>query len=56
MSTPVNDLLALHPLLPMAWAAAHEAGVFLRDERPDDLVILSKSTPTDVVSAMDHGA
>lgn len=56
MSTPVADLLALHPLLPLAWEAGHRAGAFLRDERPDDLVVDTKSTPTDMVSAMDRDA
>lgn len=50
------DLLPLHPALEAAWRAAGEAGAFLRDERPDDLAIDTKSTPTDVVSAMDRGA
>ena len=53
---PLPDLLAMHPLLPLAWEAAHRAGAFLRDERPDDLVIDTKSTATDVVSAMDRNA
>jgi myo-inositol-1(or 4)-monophosphatase len=53
---PLADLLALHPLLPGAWAAAERAGAFLRDERPDDLVVDTKSTPSDVVSAMDRDA
>lgn len=57
MSTrPLDDLLALHELLPLAWSAAHRAGVFLRDERPDDLVVDTKSTATDVVSEMDRTA
>lgn len=53
---PLDDLLASHPLLPGAWAAAGRAGAFLRDERPADLVIDTKSTPSDVVSAMDRTA
>lgn len=52
----VDELLDLHPLLPGAWAAAHRAAAFLRDERPDDLAVDTKSTPTDVVSAMDRQA
>lgn len=50
------DLLGLHPALGTAWRAGWEAGLFLRDERPIDLTIDTKSTPTDVVSAMDRGA
>lgn len=53
---PLADLLVLHPLLEPALNAALRAGAFLRDERPDDLVIDTKSTPTDVVSAMDRDA
>lgn len=52
----LTDLLGLHPLLEPAWRAAVRAGAFLRDERPDDLVVDTKSTPTDVVSAMDRDA
>ena len=50
------DLLAAHDLLPLAWRAALRAGTFLRDDRPDDLVIDTKSTASDVVSAMDRDA
>ena len=53
---PLADLLALHPLLPIAWQSAQKAGTFLLDERPDDLTVDSKSTPTDLVSAMDRTA
>jgi len=52
----LDDLLAMHDLLPAAWHAALRAGAFLRDERPADLVIDTKSTPSDVVSAMDRDA
>jgi myo-inositol-1(or 4)-monophosphatase len=55
-SRPLDDLLTLHELLPGAWHAALRAGAFLRDERPDDLVIDTKSTSSDVVSAMDRDA
>jgi fructose-1,6-bisphosphatase/inositol monophosphatase family enzyme len=51
-----DDLRTRHPLLAIAWSAAHRAGAFLRDERPDDLRIDTKSTITDVVSEMDRGA
>lgn len=52
----LDDLLALHELLPSAWRAGLRAGAFLRDERPAHLVIDTKSTPSDVVSAMDRDA
>lgn len=43
-------------LLALARSAASTAGDFLLTQRPDDLVIETKSTPTDVVSQMDRGA
>lgn len=55
-SVPLADLLRLHPALETAWRAGWAAGHFLRDERPRDLAIDTKSTPTDVVSAMDRSA
>lgn len=54
--SPRDAVLALHPLLPLAWRAAREAGAFLRDERPASLAIEAKSTATDAVTAMDRGA
>ncbi len=50
------ELLELHPLADLAWRAASEAGRFLQTERPDDLSVESKSTPTDVVTSMDKAA
>lgn len=55
-SRSLDELLTLHELLPAAWQAGERAGAFLRDERPDDLVIDTKSTESDVVSAMDRDA
>lgn len=52
----LSDLFALHPDLPLAWRSANTAGSFLRDERPLELLVDTKSTPTDAVSAMDRGA
>ena len=49
------ELLELHPLADLAWRAASEAGGFLQTERPDDLSVESKSTPTDVVTSMFEG-
>jgi len=60
MSRPQNaslsDVLALHPALAPAWHAGWAAGSFLRDERPPELQVDTKSTPTDAVSEMDRGA
>jgi myo-inositol-1(or 4)-monophosphatase len=50
------DLLTSHPLLPAAWRAAVAAGGFLANERPPGLQVDTKSTPTDVVTAMDRDA
>lgn len=44
------------PLVDLAWRCAREAGAFLRDQRPADLGIATKSTPTDVVTAMDKAS
>lgn len=52
----LDELLDLHPHLTRAWRAAQEAAAFLLHERPADLEIDSKSTPTDLVSAMDKTA
>ena len=43
-------------LLELAVAAARKAGEFLLDARPADLVVRTKSTPTDVVTQMDTAA
>jgi myo-inositol-1(or 4)-monophosphatase len=43
-------------LLELAVAAARRAGEFLLDARPADLVVRTKSTPTDVVTQMDTAA
>ena len=53
---PVEELLLRHELLPVAWEAAVTAASFLRDERPLNLVVESKSTPVDAVTQMDRGA
>ncbi len=53
---PIEEFLLKHELLPLAWEASVEAARFLRDERPRDLVIESKSTPVDAVTEMDRGA
>ena len=54
--TVLADLLALDPLVLPAWRAATTAGAFLRDERPRDLVVDTKSNATDAVTVMDRTA
>lgn len=59
VSTEVRTLaevLTWHPLADLAWRAASEAASFLHTQRPDDLGIETKSTPTDVVTSMDKAA
>ena len=53
---PFDEFLSSHELLPLAWAASVAAARFLRDERPRDLIVESKSTPMDSVTEMDRGA
>jgi myo-inositol-1(or 4)-monophosphatase len=53
---PLAEVLDLDPLLGLAWRTAWSAGRFLRDERPDRLVIDVKSSPTDAVTEMDRRA
>ena len=43
-------------LMEMARRLADEAGAFLRDERPSDLKVSLKSSPTDVVTEMDRAS
>jgi myo-inositol-1(or 4)-monophosphatase len=53
---PLTEILSWHPLAELAWRAAHEAATFLHTQRPADLSIETKSTPTDVVTLMDKSA
>lgn len=53
---PIEEFFGKHELLPLAWQASVEAARFLRDERPRDLVIETKSSPVDAVTQMDRGA
>ena len=53
---PLADLLVRHRLLGLAWKAANAAAAYLHDERPDALVVDTKSSPTDAVTEMDRGA
>lgn len=50
------EVLGLHPFLPTAWHAATAAGHFLRDRRPEELVIDTKSSVSDAVTMMDRGS
>lgn len=50
------EILALHPLTDLAWRAAGEAATFLHTQRPQELNVETKSTPTDVVTSMDKAA
>jgi len=50
----LQDLLAQHSLAPLAWQAGSDAGALLRDGRPANLDVTTKSTPTDVVTEMDR--
>lgn len=52
----LSEILSRHPLADLAWRAASEAAIFLHTQRPDDLDIQTKSTPTDVVTSMDKAA
>ncbi len=53
---PLTEIMSWHPLADLAWRAANEAGIFLHNQRPDELDVQTKSTPTDVVTSMDKSA
>lgn len=52
----LSEILDLHPQARLAWEVAEDAGSFLRDDRPAQLNVDVKSTPTDAVTDMDRGA
>lgn len=52
----LSEICSWHVLADVAWRAASEAGAFLHTQRPVDLVVETKSTPTDAVTAMDKAA
>jgi len=56
MFTSLDSLLNRHELGQLAWQCAQSAGAFLKDERPLDLNIETKSSGSDLVSEMDRGA
>lgn len=49
----LDEVLSMHPLLGLAWRAAHGAGQILLDDRPPAIATSSKSSPTDIVTEMD---
>jgi myo-inositol-1(or 4)-monophosphatase len=56
MFTSLDSLLNQHAVGQLAWQCAQTAGAFLKDERPQDLNIDTKSSGSDLVSEMDRGA
>lgn len=54
--TNVQALLDTDTRLQVAWNCGWEAAHFLHTERPSNLVVETKSTSSDLVSAMDKGA
>lgn len=56
MFTSLDSLLNQHELGHLAWQCAQRAGAFLKDERPQNLHIDTKSSGSDLVSEMDRGA
>lgn len=55
-SITVDDLLDRHPLLRLAWTGAQASSAFLLNERPPEVQVSTKSSPTDAVSEMDTGS
>ena len=56
---PLTDSVpdeTLEQLTDLARRAAQSAGTLLRDERPVELQVDAKSSPTDVVTQMDRAA
>jgi myo-inositol-1(or 4)-monophosphatase len=56
MFTSLESLLNQHEIGRLAWQCAENAGNFLKNERPHDLNIDTKSSGSDLVSEMDRGA
>jgi len=52
----LDSILRDSPLADIAWRAARLAGEFLLNERPANLRVGTKSSPTDPVTEMDQGA
>lgn len=56
MFASLDSLLERHQVGQLAWQCAQSAGAFLKDERPVELNIETKSSGSDLVSEMDRGA
>ena len=56
MYASLDSLLERHQVGHLAWQCAQSAGAFLKDGRPIDLNIETKSSGSDLVSEMDRGA
>lgn len=56
MESSLDFLLKKHELAQLAWDCAQGAGAFLKNERPKNLNIDTKSSASDLVSEMDRGA
>ena len=56
MTHSIDSLLTEHHLARLAWICAQSAGAFLKDQRPREIEIDTKSSGSDLVSEMDRGA
>lgn len=56
MMKPLDSLLNQHELGQLAWECAQSAGEFLKNEKPQNISIDTKSSGSDLVSEMDRGA
>ena len=56
MMKSLDSLLNQHELGQLAWECAQSAGDFLKNERPQNINIDTKSSGSDLVSEMDQGA
>ena len=56
MTQTIDSLLKGNDLARLAWNCAQSAGVFLKDERPKEIEVDTKSSGSDLVSEMDRGA
>jgi myo-inositol-1(or 4)-monophosphatase len=56
MTNSLHSLLDQHEIGRLAWECAQSAGAFLKNERPQNINIDTKSSGSDLVSEMDRGA
>ena len=56
MTHSTDSLLNEHDLARLAWDCAQSAGAFLKEQRPKEIEIDTKSSGSDLVSEMDRGA